>query len=391
MVNIVSVCVFLFYISREVTSQVETIVPLRQDLLARNSKHVLDAPNQQTKVINSAQILDIEKLNEDDMELSVKILLHRSWNDYRLVYGDQVEGIKKLPIPNSIWTPTICFLNDKKDQIYGRSHIGDQINVLPDGTVHYDKRFSVTVQCAADKKLIPFGRILCTVRWAPCGPSEEEINLSWDRNRPISFGEYLHFSPYRLEEVVVYGIDRDGKTDMPNILYLSFNFSREFYYYFSQIYLPYSLLILFSWLQFWLNKNNSTSRILIGLTAFLMCILISYKKDHFQVSCFISSSFLLIFSALIESVIVLNLEQKENQTINDEFKETNGKLMFIRKLLLIKAKDIDRKARWIFPLIFMLFSITYFSYGLVYKNIPTTRPNAFSNVTVIPFIGSTYK
>lgn len=72
-------------------------------------------------------------------------------------------------------------------------------------------------------------------------------------------------------------------------------------------------------------------------------------------------------------------------------KETNGKLMFIRKILLIKAKDIDRKARWIFPLIFILFSITYFSYGIFYKNLPTNRPYAFANVTVIPFVGSTYK
>lgn len=90
------------------------------------------------------------------------------------------------------------------------------------------------------------------------------------------------------------------------------HFSRRMGYYLIQIYIPSSLIVVISWVSFWLHRNASPARVQLGVTTVLtMTTLmsstnaalpkISYVKS---IDIFLGTCFLMVFAALLEYATV---------------------------------------------------------------------------------------
>ncbi|KAL3312970.1 Neurotransmitter-gated ion-channel transmembrane region, partial [Cichlidogyrus casuarinus] len=103
-------------------------------------------------------------------------------------------------------------------------------------------------------------------------------------------------------------------------LVVSFIFRRSVGYYLIQIYLPSLLIVVISWISFWLRRDAVPARIALGITTVLtMTTLISstnaslpkisYLKaiDVFLVTCFI-----MVFASLLEYAAVSYLSKKHD-------------------------------------------------------------------------------
>uniref|UniRef100_A0A6G1S7R6 Gamma-aminobutyric acid receptor subunit beta n=1 Tax=Aceria tosichella TaxID=561515 RepID=A0A6G1S7R6_9ACAR len=91
-------------------------------------------------------------------------------------------------------------------------------------------------------------------------------------------------------------------------LYCEIHFVRSMGYYLFQIYIPASLIVMISWVSFWLHRNATPARVALGVTTVLtMTTLmsstnaalpkISYIKS---IDVFLGTCFVMVFAALLE-------------------------------------------------------------------------------------------
>lgn len=89
-------------------------------------------------------------------------------------------------------------------------------------------------------------------------------------------------------------------------------FVRSMGYYLIQIYIPSSLIVVISWVSFWLNRNASPARVSLGVTTVLtMTTLmsstnaalpkISYVKS---IDIYLGTCFVMVFASLLGKTIL---------------------------------------------------------------------------------------
>lgn len=91
-------------------------------------------------------------------------------------------------------------------------------------------------------------------------------------------------------------------------------FVRSMGYYLIQIYIPSSLIVVISWVSFWLNRNAAPARVYLGITTVLtMTTLmsstnkalpkISYVKS---IDVYLGTCFVMVFAALLGECTLIN-------------------------------------------------------------------------------------
>jgi len=177
-------------------------------------------------------------------------------------------------------------------------------------------------------------------------------------------------------------------------------FVRNLGHYVIQIYLPSSLVVILSWVSFWLDRTSAPARVSLGITTVLTMLTliwstnaslpkISYIKsiDVYLVFCFFMTFLSVIEYGTVSFVHRFTERQKKRlrfrQTmidINNLDSATNQRLSADSPDLAIhyefkyfkidlKASSIDNYSRIIFPFVFFFFHVFYWSlYMIIAKN-----------------------
>lgn len=157
-------------------------------------------------------------------------------------------------------------------------------------------------------------------------------------------------------------------------------FTRFVGFYVANVYVPAFLIVVISWVSFWLDQDHH-ARVALGVTTVLtMTTLMSSNNEQLsKISSFKSLdiylfvSFIMVFLSLIEYATVGYCDrrlrrQAEKRKLNQtdmELNETNidtnsnGKEQKPNKLIITNTEKVDRWARWLFPGFFILFNISY--------------------------------
>lgn len=105
-----------------------------------------------------------------------------------------------------------------------------------------------------------------------------------------------------------------------------FTFKRNIGFYLIQIYLPSSLIVVISWVSFWLNREATQARVTIGVTTVLTQTTlmtstnaslpkVSYVKS---LDVFLGVCFLIVFLSLIEYAFVGYLMKRQRSASNSK-------------------------------------------------------------------------
>ena len=74
------------------------------------------------------------------------------------------------------------------------------------------------------------------------------------------FGRY--FFNYQIEKINLFSIL--FITGLRDILFVEFELQREIGFYLLQIYLPCYLIVIISWVSFWINREATPARVYLG-------------------------------------------------------------------------------------------------------------------------------
>nr|ALS46611.1 glutamate gated chloride channel GluCl2 [Tetranychus cinnabarinus] len=344
----------------------------------------------------------ISKISDLDMEYSVQITFREEWRDERLQYNDNNEQIKFLTLtdPNRIWKPDLFFSNEKEGHFHTIIMPNVLLRIYPDGSVLYSIRISLLLACPMDLKCYPLDEQECFMRMASYGYTTDDLEFRWKDGDPVQITSNLHLPRFALQKYKTAYCTSRTNTGEYSCLKVYLDFKGEFSYYLIQIYMPCCMLVIVSWVSFWLDPNAIPARVSLGVTTLLTMATqisginaslppVSYIK---AIDVWTGVCLAFVFGALLEFALVnyasrsdahrharefngLRYQRRwdrDGNVISDETSyalrplvikgsEYSNKNIFSRwwSKFPTRSKRIDVVSRIFFPLMFCLFNLVY--------------------------------
>ncbi|KAK7929455.1 hypothetical protein WMY93_005850 [Mugilogobius chulae] len=251
----------------------------------------------------SLDIASIDTISEINMDYTATIFLRQRWTDERLVF----EGNKSLSLDGRLvellWK---SFLHD----ITVENRL---IRIFPNGTVLYALRITTTVACNMDLTKYPMDKQTCTLQLESWGYNINDVMFYWTRgNESVSGLDSLQLAQYTVEDHYTSVSEAIYETGHYPRLVFHFELKRSILYFILETYVPSSLLVVLSWVSFWISLSSVPARICIGVTTVLTMttLMMGARTSLPNANCFIKAidvylgiCFSFIFGALIEYAV----------------------------------------------------------------------------------------
>ncbi|XP_077869875.1 glycine receptor subunit alphaZ1-like [Saccoglossus kowalevskii] len=247
------------------------------------------------------------------------LFLSLRWDDPRLSFI----GIEPIDLRSGsnlldkIWTPDLYFTNVKEAKIHEVTVTNKHVRIHPDGHVLYDMRVSLVLICHLYLQRFPMDKQTCGIELESFGYTTRDIQLDWDAN----FSAIIAPEVVMPEFTVGLPVTSKGMRRYPLGYYAQlqcqFSLHRELIFYVMEHYVPSFLLVILSWVSFWLSVDATPARASLGITTVLTLTTlsstartslakVSYTKaiDIWMLVCS-----LFVFAALLEFAVASYLHK----------------------------------------------------------------------------------
>ncbi|XP_063291257.1 gamma-aminobutyric acid receptor subunit pi-like [Pelobates fuscus] len=402
-----------------VKSDGEILPPTIQKLMKGYNKYLRPFfDNGPVTVGMSLDIASIDTISEINMDYTATIFLRQRWTDERLCF----EGNKSLSLDGRLvellWVPDTFIVDSKKSFLHDITVENRLIRIYPNGTVLYALRITTTVACSMDLTKYPMDKQTCTLQLESWGYNINDVMFYWTRGNDSVRGlNTLRLAQYTVEDHYTSVSEAVYETGRYPKLIFHFDLKRNILYFILETYVPSILLVVLSWVSFWISQSSVPARICIGVTTVLTMttLMMGARTSLPNANCFIKAidvylgiCFSFIFGALLEYAIahfctlrlpnqknstqdmddgdidmngsivavsseannqtqVTNREKKDNGRNNSAFLKAKKRLLCIFYCLRVEnPHHIDNYSRLSFPLSFMVVNVLYWVYYLYF-------------------------
>nr|XP_039149491.1 gamma-aminobutyric acid receptor subunit beta isoform X13 [Drosophila simulans] len=287
-------------------------------------------------------VLSISSLSEVKMDFTLDFYFRQFWTDPRLAYRKR-PGVETLSVGSefikNIWVPDTFFVNEKQSYFHIATTSNEFIRVHHSGSITRSIRLTITASCPMNLQYFPMDRQLCHIEIESFGYTMRDIRYKWNEG-PNSVGVSSEVS---LPQFKVLGhrqraMEISLTTGNYSRLACEIQFVRSMGYYLIQIYIPSGLIVIISWVSFWLNRNATPARVALGVTTVLtMTTLmsstnaalpkISYVKS---IDVYLGTCFVMVFASLLGKQTTTDSPKNRFQTTDYPLSEnpTSSKTIF---------------------------------------------------------------
>nr|XP_026648582.1 gamma-aminobutyric acid receptor subunit rho-1 isoform X2 [Zonotrichia albicollis] len=232
------------------------------------------------------QVESLDSISEVDMDFTMTLYLRHYWKDERLSFPSTNNQSMTFDgrLVKKIWVPDMFFVHSKRSFIHDTTTDNVMLRVQPDGKVLYSLRVTVTAMCNMDFSRFPLDTQTCSL----------EIE-SWWYNR----------------------------------LYINFTLRRHIFFFLLQTYFPATLMVMLSWVSFWIDRRAVPARVPLGITTVLTMSTIitgvnasmprvSYIK---AVDIYLWVSFVFVFLSVLEYAAVnylTTVQERKERKLRDK-------------------------------------------------------------------------
>uniref|UniRef100_A0A061QLN6 Putative Cys-loop channel protein n=1 Tax=Cupiennius salei TaxID=6928 RepID=A0A061QLN6_CUPSA len=355
-----------------------------------------------TAVSVNMYVNSLGSINAANMEFSMDIYLRQSWVDPRLGltrFGiNNTVTLNGQDIIDDIWKPDLFFRNLKTAKFHMVTVPNKLIKLSPDGTVLFSMRLTLRLSCHMTFRHYPLDTQRCWVVLGTYAQTMDQVVISWQKDHPITIEQEMELPEFDMIAQPPGSFKREIDTGAFSFLNVSFLFVRQNGYHLVQTYLPTFLIVMISWVSFWLHVDATPARVTLGVTTLLTLTTVasgirtqlppvSYVK---AIDVWIGACSVMVFGALLEFTLVNYLSRRKVRTSEQKatlkmFSKSRQVLEFYKgdastdcknqaenlecteeekKANLKRALTVDRICRILFPVIFLVFNIAYWSYYL---------------------------
>uniref|UniRef100_A0A4W6BTJ7 Glycine receptor, alpha 4a n=1 Tax=Lates calcarifer TaxID=8187 RepID=A0A4W6BTJ7_LATCA len=330
---------------------------------------------------------------QENPDYRLNVFLRQKWNDPRLAYKGanfhEILSPKSFCALHSLWL----------------------LFSLPICLSQADSYLS----CPMDLKNFPMDIQTCTMQLESFGYTMNDLIFEWLSENPVQVADDLTLPQFVLKEEKDLGYcTKHYNTGKFTCIEVKFHLERQMGYYLIQMYIPSLLIVILSWVSFWINMDAAPARVGLGITTVLTMTTqssgsraslpkVSYVK---AIDIWMAVCLLFVFAALLEYAAVnfvsrqhkefIRLRKKQRQQrIEEELVRESRGFYFrgyglghclqtkdgaavegatvftppppvtmydgevLHKRFVDRAKRIDTISRAVFPLSFLIFNIFY--------------------------------
>ncbi|XP_053243175.1 glycine receptor subunit alpha-2 isoform X9 [Podarcis raffonei] len=209
---------------------------------------------------------------ETTMDYRVNIFLRQQWNDSRLAYSEYPDDSLDLDpsMLDSIWKPDLFFANEKGANFHDVTTDNKLLRISKNGKVLYSIRLTLTLSCPMDLKNFPMDVQTCTMQLESFGYTMNDLIFEWMSDGPVQVAEGLTLPQFILKEEKELGYcTKHYNTGKFTCIEVKFHLERQMGYYLIQMYIPSLLIVILSWVSFWINMDAAPARVALGITTVL--------------------------------------------------------------------------------------------------------------------------
>ncbi|XP_035230153.1 glutamate-gated chloride channel-like [Stegodyphus dumicola] len=291
-------------------------------------------------------IRSISKIDDVKMEYSVQMTLREQWRDERMQFDDIGGQVRYLTLtdPDKIWKPDLFFSNEKEGHFHNIIMPNVLLRIYPNGDVLYSIRISLVLSCPMDLKYYPLDKQTCSITMVSYGYTTEDLVFLWKKEEPVQLVKTLHLPRFTLEAFLTDYCTSRTNTGEYSCLKVDLLFKREFSYYLIQIYIPCCMLVIVSWVSFWLDPNAIPARVSLGVTTLLTMATqisginaslppVSYTK---AIDVWTGVCLTFVFGALLEFALVNYASRNE-----DHKKQAKQRKWDLERAAALEAERLD--------------------------------------------------
>ncbi|NXC17864.1 GLRA4 protein, partial [Corythaeola cristata] len=389
-------------------------------------------------------------VTETTMDYRVNVFLRQQWNDPRLAYHEYPDDSLDLDpsMLDSIWKPDLFFANEKGANFHEVTTANKLLRIFKNGNVLYSIRLTLILSCPMDLKNFPMDIQTCTMQLESFGYTMNDLIFEWlEEQEAVQVAEGLTLPQFILRDekdlgycTKYYNTGEHLRDPLPNpppwsgglshpsgpsfpagkftCIEVKFHLERQMGYYLIQMYIPSLLIVILSWVSFWINMDAAPARVGLGITTVLTMTTqsagsraslpkVSYVK---AIDIWMAVCLLFVFAALLEYAAVnfvsrqhkefmrLRRRQRRQRMEEELARESRFSLRgyelghclqpkdgggegagtyspapaaallregeSLRRRYIDRAKRIDTISRAVFPFTFLVFNIFYW---VIYK------------------------
>ncbi|CAL1298411.1 unnamed protein product [Larinioides sclopetarius] len=353
--------------------------------------------------------MDIDQITEEKMEYSMQFYVNEYWKDPRLNLSHRKEHFHiPTDIVADMWTPDLIFENSKGGWVYQLAVPNIIVQTHLYGYLHRFTRYNMKISCSMYLQSYPMDKQNCFLSISSLANDDSRMILKWihERKKEERVDElsdlYLanvHPLKYQIVNVTTDKSQFEWPIGVYTSLRANFTFDRHLSSHIFNVYIPSGLVVLLSFLSFWLNVRSVPARVALGLTSLLtLSTQASQVRSRLPPVNYLTAldvwlfvCILLVFLSLIEyatvyssySVKVRNQRSSPSKAwsaagtrrnIASELSMIGTETRTAKKKREISSskqplgadfdeevQSMDKASRFIFPLGFLIFSIAYWA------------------------------
>jgi hypothetical protein len=294
-----------------------------------------------TKVKLFVFVLDVDDVDDAAQNFTTNFYVRLRWHDDRLI--NQHDSPRQVPL-EEVWNPQVLLAN--RVGLVSRS-LPEVVQVFPNGNVMYQQRYTGKLSQPLKLSDFPMDKHTFAIQFAAAGYTADELEFIPDKTKNnVSGGGIADVLSVPDWEIAEFEAVSSPYQPIPEISSAGFVFRfearRYISYYLWQIVLPLTVVVVMSWVAFWVNRHEVGVRIGVATSSILTLIAHRFilanllprlpymtRLDYFTVG-----STLLVFMALIVVVMTSFLAKRD---YHDN-----------------KARMINVSSRFVFPAAFFV-------------------------------------
>lgn len=278
-------------------------------------------------------ILDVDKIDSAEQNFTLNFYMIYRWQDSSLVHDGPGDVVRNL---SEIWNPRLTIMNTQRRW----ANTKDEVEITPQGQVTYRLHIFGSFSQPMDLHDFPRDHHVFEVPVVAAGYRQGDVVFTPLQDSDSFMAENLSVADWEVSNMQAEPrmVALANGIKLPGFVF-SFEGRRLLHHYVVKAIIPLVLIVMMSWVVFWIDPKNATNQLGVAVTTVLTLVayhialsgrlpVIPYLT---QMDKFLFSSTLLVFLSLIEVVVTSHFAATDRLSI---------------------ARRIDRTARWFFPILF---------------------------------------
>ncbi|XP_041973405.1 gamma-aminobutyric acid receptor subunit alpha-2 [Aricia agestis] len=229
-----------------------------------------------TVVQTNILIRSMGPVSELDMDYSMDCYFRQYWRDTRLSFLGPIRSLSlSIKMLERIWRPDTYFYNGKHSYVHTITVPNKLLRISQHGDILYSMRLTIKAKCPMELRNFPMDRQSCPLILGSYAYSNQQLVYQWQNAESVTFVPGMTLSQFDLISFPYRNFTFTRREGDFSVLQVSFNLQRHTGYFLIQVYVPCILIVVLSWVSFWIHREATSDRVGLGITTVLTLSTIS--------------------------------------------------------------------------------------------------------------------